>query len=119
MDRRLAFCHESRPIGQQVPLLGELGPRLRGQGRDVTGWFASRPPASRAPIHMVPEALVHPQVQALAMLQAVPGEDFQLTALPLSFDGVRPFHRGVAPRLGEHNARYGVADPGAAPTVPE
>jgi len=58
-------------------------------------------------------------VQALGMLQAVPGEDFRLTALPLSIDGERPSHRSVAPRLGQHNAQYGVADPGDAPAVPE
>jgi crotonobetainyl-CoA:carnitine CoA-transferase CaiB-like acyl-CoA transferase len=61
-----------------------------------------------APIHSVPEALAHPQVQALGMAQLVPGEDFRLTALPLSFDGERPTHSSVAPGLGEHNTRHGL-----------
>ena len=43
------------------------------------------------------------------MAQPVPGEDFTLTALPLSFDGERPAHSRVAPRLGEHNAAHGLA----------
>ncbi|MFS2167965.1 CoA transferase, partial [Variovorax sp. Varisp62] len=63
-------------------------------------------------VHTVPEAIAHPQVEALGMLQAVPGEDFRLTALPLSIDGARPQHRAVAPRLGQHNAEFG------APAIP-
>ena len=57
-----------------------------------------------APVNTVPEALADPQVQALGLLQDVPGEDFQLTGLPLSFDGERPDFQSAAPRLGEHNA---------------
>ena len=62
-----------------------------------------------APIHSVPEALAHPQVQALAILVPVPGEDFSLTALPLVLDGQRPALRGGAPRLGEHNAQHRIS----------
>ena len=53
-----------------------------------------------SPINTLPEALAEPQVQALGMMQAVPGEDFSLTALPISVDGERPRIRGGAPRLG-------------------
>jgi hypothetical protein len=42
-------------------------------------------------------------VQALGMSQAVPGEDFSLTALPITIDGARPQIAGGAPRLGQHN----------------
>ena len=56
-----------------------------------------------AQIHSLPEALQQPQVQALGMLQAVPGEDFSLTALPITIDGARPHIVGGAPRLGQHN----------------
>lgn len=64
-----------------------------------------------APIHSVPEALAQPQVQALGLRQAVPGEDYGLTGLPLCFDGHRPVIAEGAPRLGAHNATYGVAAP--------
>jgi formyl-CoA transferase len=57
-----------------------------------------------APINTIPEVLAEPQVQALEMLQTVPGEDFRLVALPLSVDGERPRLGRIAPRLGEHNA---------------
>ena len=61
-----------------------------------------------APVHTVPEAISHPQVEALGMMQQVPNLDFQLTALPLSIDGVRPAHCSGAPQLGEHNLTFGV-----------
>jgi formyl-CoA transferase len=36
------------------------------------------------------------------MLVTPPGEDFRVTALPVSFDGMRPTPRAGAPRLDEH-----------------
>jgi len=53
-----------------------------------------------APIHTVAEAVAHPQVRALDLIQPVPGSDFTLTALPVSFDGKRPTLASVAPGLG-------------------
>ena len=113
------FATNRARLANKALLLEQLGPVLRGQGRAhwLDRFTAAGVPC--AAVHTVPEALAHPQVQALAMLQAVPGEDFELTALPLSIDGARPGHRSVAPRLGQHNAEYGVAGPGAAPAVPE
>ena len=40
--------------------------------------------------------------------QPVAGDDFALTGLPLSFDGVRPAIRRGAPRLGADNGAYGM-----------
>jgi len=54
-----------------------------------------------APIHNLSEALAQEQVQALGMIQKVPGEDFTLTALPMTIDGARPQIRHAAPRLGD------------------
>jgi len=59
-----------------------------------------------APIHTVPEALAQPQVEALGLVQPVPGADFRLTGLPLSFDGERPAIRGPAPALGADTGRH-------------
>ena len=63
-----------------------------------------------APVNTVPEALADAQVQALKMQSLVPGEDFVLTALPVSFDGQRPQHRSVAPKLGQHNKEFDVPE---------
>jgi formyl-CoA transferase len=57
-----------------------------------------------SPIHTVAEALAQEQVQALGLIQPVPGERFTLTGLPLSIDGERPPLRAAAPKLGEWQA---------------
>ena len=54
-------------------------------------------------IHSITEAQAQPQVKALGMGVPVPGEDFSLTGLPLSFDGERPGFTHGAPRLGQDN----------------
>jgi crotonobetainyl-CoA:carnitine CoA-transferase CaiB-like acyl-CoA transferase len=71
-----------------------------------------------AVINSLPEAAAHPQVAALDMIQPVPGDDFSLVALPLSFDGVRPKVRLAPPALGEHDAdlaKRGGRWPGSLP----
>ncbi|MDB5732855.1 MAG: carnitine dehydratase [Variovorax sp.] len=95
-------------------LLAQLRPLLRTQTR--AQWLALFEAAGVpcSPVHTVPEVLAHPQVEALGLLQAVPREDFRLSALPLSIDGRRPAHRAGAPRLGEHNAEFGLPSPAQA-----
>ena len=51
-------------------------------------------------------------LRALGMLQPVPGENFCLTGLPLTIDGVRPALRSAAPLLGADNARHGLPECG-------
>jgi formyl-CoA transferase len=57
-----------------------------------------------APIHSLPEAVAQPQAEALGMIQRLPGDDYDVVALPLSFDGARPGIRRAPPRIGEHDA---------------
>jgi crotonobetainyl-CoA:carnitine CoA-transferase CaiB-like acyl-CoA transferase len=92
-SNRLRLTHKAALFEQIVPLL-----RTQTRAQWMARFTAAGVPC--APVHTVPEAIAHPQVEALGMLQAVPGEDFRLTALPMSIDGVRPAHRAVAPRLG-------------------
>jgi len=54
-----------------------------------------------APINSLAEAVVHPQVRALDMIQPAPGVGFTLTGLPVSFDGDRPTIGSAAPGLGQ------------------
>lgn len=56
-----------------------------------------------APIQSVDQLVAHPQTQALGIIQQAPGIDMRLVGLPLSFGGLRPQFRRVAPSLGEHN----------------
>jgi formyl-CoA transferase len=102
-------------LANKPALLAELRDLLRHHDR--AAWIKSFEAVGIpcAPIHSVPEALAQPQVQALGLRQAVPGEDYGLTGLPLSFDGHRPAIADGAPRLGAHNAAYGVAQPAIAP----
>ena len=98
-------------LAHKAELFALLGPIL--QARTRAEWMARVEAAGVpcAPVHSVPEALVHPQAQAQGMQAAVPGADFVLTALPLRIDGERPLAQGRAPGLGEHNARHGAAAP--------
>ncbi|MEK7344988.1 MAG: CoA transferase [Pseudomonadota bacterium] len=100
------FASNRARLAHKAALLAELAPLLQAKPRAqwIETFEAAGVPC--APIHSVPEALAHPQVQALGMLAPVPGEDFSLTALPLLLDGQRPALRSAAPRLGEHNAQH-------------
>lgn len=84
----------------KAALFGELCPILASKPRDFWIVELEKVGVPVSPIHTLPEALDQPQVQATGMLMDVPGEDFKLTALPLSFDGERPQISKGAPRLG-------------------
>jgi crotonobetainyl-CoA:carnitine CoA-transferase CaiB-like acyl-CoA transferase len=56
------------------------------------------------PIHSLPEAVAQPQAKAIGIIQPLPGDDYEVVSLPISFDGRRPPIRRAPPRLGEHNA---------------
>ena len=100
------FATNRQRLLHKGELLKELCPRLLEHSKHhwVEVFEAAGVPCS--PIFSVPETLEHPQVQALSIRQAVPGDDFSLTGLPLSFDGVRPPISSGAPKLGEHNLQY-------------
>src|SRR5262249_19381984 len=56
------------------------------------------------PIHPLPEAVATEQAAALGIAQRVPGDDYELIGLPLSFDGERPPLRVAPPVMpGQHN----------------
>ncbi len=98
-------------LQNKASLLTELCPFIRAKPRQVLMDLFESVGVPCSPIHTVPEALMQPQIQALGLLQPVPGEDFRLTGLPLSFDGVRPTYRRAAPRLGQHNVEFNMPSP--------
>ena len=53
-----------------------------------------------SPVQELDEVAVDEQVRALDILRPVPGADFVLAGLPMSFDGERPGPSGPAPKLG-------------------
>ena len=99
------FASNRQRIENKAALFELLRPILLTQSRLhwEVAFEAEGVPCS--PINSLPEALAHPQVAALGMRQAVAGEDFSLTGLPLSFDGVRPAISCAAPVLGANNDR--------------
>ena len=107
-DARFA-TNRARLLNKAV-LFAAMEPVLRTRSR--AEWIALLEAVGvpAAQIHSLEQALAEPQVRALGMFQAVPGEDFTLTELPLSFDGVRPSIAHGAPRLGADNAALGVGE---------
>ena len=91
LDRRRALRHQPRAAGEQGRAARDSGARCCA-AQPRADWLERFEAAGVpcAPVHTMPEVLAHPQVQAMGMLQPVPGEDFRLTALPLTFDGERP-----------------------------
>lgn len=53
-------------------------------------------------LHTIPEAIEHPQVRALDLIQTVGTQQLRLTALPMRLHGHRPVLRDIAPQLGAH-----------------
>lgn len=102
------FATNRARLANKAALFEELVPLLRARPRAEWLERFERAGVPCAPIHSLPEAVAHPQVQALGVLQALAGADMRLTGLPLTVDGERPAPRAPAPRLGEHNARHGL-----------
>ena len=102
------FATNRARLSHKAALFEQLEPLLAATPREE--WIArfESTGVPCAPVHTVPEALAHPQVQALGILAPVPDEDFSLTALPLSIDGTRPPLAAAAPRLGAHNQAHGL-----------
>ncbi len=91
-------------------LVAEIGAMLQQAPRAQWMERFARAGVPCAPVHSVPEALAHPQVQALEMVRPMTGAGFALTALPLSIDGVRAAWDHAAPALGRDNAAHGVEE---------
>jgi crotonobetainyl-CoA:carnitine CoA-transferase CaiB-like acyl-CoA transferase len=53
-----------------------------------------------APTQTMDEVLVHPQTEALGILQETDDKEFKLLGIPMQFDGVRPAQHTGSPELG-------------------
>jgi formyl-CoA transferase len=94
-------------------LVDEIGAILRQQSRAQWLQRFARAGVPCAPVHSVPQALDHPQVQALEMLFPMHDAAFALTGLPVSFDGVRAGSNLPAPALGANNIELGLGEVGS------
>jgi crotonobetainyl-CoA:carnitine CoA-transferase CaiB-like acyl-CoA transferase len=97
------FMTNAKRVEHKKALLDEIS---RIFLTDSRGAWIDRMEAEGVPcsvIHTLPEAVSHPQAEALGIIQRVPGDDATLVALPLSFDGVRPAIHSAPPAIGEHD----------------
>ena len=98
-------------------LLGAMKAVFRGECS--AHWLARLQAAGIpcAPVNDLAAMAQSAQVQALDLLQPLPGAELQVVGLPLAFDGVRPPVRAKAPALGEHNPLYGLPPATARPSL--
>jgi formyl-CoA transferase len=93
------FAANRARLEHRDEIVGQIQELLLIRGRDE--WLATFEAAGvpSGPLQSLPEAVADPQVEALGLLQAVPGGDYRLTGLPVTIDGGRPPIRGPAPNL--------------------
>lgn len=98
------FATNSARIANREALEEELADIIRG--RSTTCWIdlLGTIDVPSAPILDVDAAILHPQIQALGILQPIPGHDIQLLGAPWTLDGERPPIDRFAPALGADNA---------------
>jgi formyl-CoA transferase len=84
-------------------LIMAMAPVLLTRTRDE--WIAAleRVGVPCAPVNDVAELAATAQLQAMELVQTLPGSALQIVGLPISFDGERPRPRTDSPKLGEHN----------------
>ena len=106
------YASNALRVRHKAELLGPMEQVFRDASTEV--WMSRLADAGvpSAPVHDLAQMTRTEQVQALGILQSLPGVNLDVVSLPLSFDGVRPPIRSGAPALGEHNALYGLAPHG-------
>jgi crotonobetainyl-CoA:carnitine CoA-transferase CaiB-like acyl-CoA transferase len=96
------YATNAARVAHKPTLLAEIARIFATASRDE--WI-ERLEAEGVPcavINTLPEAATTPQAEALGIVQNVPGDDYTLIGLPLSFDGARPSIRRRPPTAGEH-----------------
>ena len=87
-------------LAHRAELVAQIGVLLAGAPR--ASWLEKLSAAGipNGPMNTIAEVAAEAQTAAIGLMQNVPGEDFSLLGLPISFDGERPAIRAGAPRLG-------------------
>lgn len=95
------FAGNPARVENRVVLNAQIQELVANGERDT--WLARFEAAGvpAAPVLAIDAVLREPQMEALNLLQPVPGSDLSLLALPISLDGVRPAVRTGAPGLGD------------------
>jgi formyl-CoA transferase len=75
--------------------------KTRGRAEWMAGLEKAGVPCS--PVNDIPELSQSEQLKAADLLRNLPGTELNVVGLPIVFDGVRPYPRSDAPKLGQHN----------------
>ena len=94
------FASNRGRLANRTEMVAQIGAALAAAPR--AEWMAKLTAAAipNGPMNTIAEVAAEAQTAAIGLLQKVPGEDFSLLGLPISFDGERPAIRAGAPRLG-------------------
>jgi formyl-CoA transferase len=97
------FADGRKRSANRPALIMAMAPVLLTRTRDE--WIAAlgRVGVPCAPVNDVAELAATAQLQAMELVQTLPGSGLQVVGLPISFDGERPRPRAGSPKLGAHN----------------
>jgi len=98
------YATNAARVANKPTLLAEIAQIFKTASK---GEWIDRLEAAGVPcavINTLPDAAATPQADALGIVQKVPGHDYTLIGLPLSFDRARPTIRRAPPAIGEHDA---------------
>jgi formyl-CoA transferase len=94
------FAGNRQRLENRAEIEGLIGRALARRPRAAWSALLTEAGVPNGPLNTIPEVAAEPQTEAIGLAQAVPGEDFRLLGLPISFEGERPAIRSGAPRLG-------------------
>jgi formyl-CoA transferase len=94
------FARNRDRLANRAEIVAQIGAVLATATR--AEWLGKLTVAGipNGPMNTIAEVAAEAQTAAIGLMQKVPGEDFSLLGLPISFDGERPAIRAGAPRLG-------------------
>ena len=98
------YATNAARVANKPTLLAEIAQIFKTASK---GEWIDRLEAAGVPcavINTLPDAAATSQADALGIVQKVPGHDYTLIGLPLSFDRARPTIRRAPPAIGEHDA---------------
>ena len=96
------FADNPSRVTNQILLYGLLDAILIAD--DTASWVAKLEAAGIpcSPVQNIEQMVMHPQTEALGIIQQVPDSAMRFVGLPVSLDGRRPSLRTRPPTLGEH-----------------
>jgi crotonobetainyl-CoA:carnitine CoA-transferase CaiB-like acyl-CoA transferase len=83
-----------------------MGPIFLAEPRSLWQERLSAAGVPCAPLQTLDEVVVHPQVEALGLIEKFDDDDIPMVGVPLRFNDHRPSPAAGAPELGDYNAAF-------------